>query len=131
MTDPQNDIPPGHTRKPPRSVGLSTRKTAFSWPKLGPMVWATTAVICVASVFAGISSTPTDQDNLWMVVAVGAVALSVVAGTADRPDVDKLELSKLIDLGIYGFKYALFSMIAALPGLYVGVVLRDMWWGPA
>ncbi len=125
MTDADNDIPPGHTRKPLRQVGPTTRKIALSWPKFGTMFWPVVGAICAASVLAGLSTTPTDQTNLWVVVAIGAVAMSVASGHEDRPDVSEFRLAKLFDLAVYGFKYALFSMFASLPGLYLGVALRD------
>ena len=131
MIDTDDEIPPGHTRKPLRDSALSFRKYAVSWPELGAMVWTTAAVICVASSFAGLFVTPTDQGSLWMIVAIGSVALSVVAGDAERPAVSGFDMLKLIDLAVYGFKYALFSMLAAFPGLYIGVLLRDFLWGTA
>ncbi|MEL6684213.1 MAG: hypothetical protein AAFQ00_02895 [Pseudomonadota bacterium] len=76
---------------------------------------------------AGLFVTPTNQENLWMIVAMGAVALSVVAGDADRPIISGFDALKLFDLAFYGFKYALFSMLAALPGLYLGVMVRNLW----
>ncbi|WP_342077658.1 hypothetical protein [Yoonia sp. SS1-5] len=89
------------------------------------MAWTVLALVagtvCVASAFG---SDP--QTDVWLIIAIGAVAFHDAYRTDETKPIRHVSLIGIGELIGRGFRAGLASCLASLPGLLLGLKLRDL-----